>query len=137
MLRRWRAEIIAFFVAVALGLVIGRVLHVGGWGVSDEQRAREAAVAYLHAFGDGDAEAVCAHVSPLSQKLTGAESCVAGARAGIRALAPADRAALRNANVSSVEVRGGERASVQFTPELNGETEMQLVKVGDRWLVGT
>jgi hypothetical protein len=136
MLRRWRAEIIAFVLAVAIGLVIGRVFGVGGWGISDEDRVRDVATAYLHAFADGDAQAVCARVSPLSQQLTGAESCEAGARASMRQLPATERAALRAAEVTSVEVRGGTRATVRFVPKLNGRDDMELVKVDGRWTIG-
>ena len=134
MLRRWRAEILVGAAGIAIGVVLGIVLGVGR--TSEQDRVRDAAAAYLHAFADGDPAAVCDHISPLSQKLSGAESCEAGARASIRQLKPADRDALHDAKVTVTSIAGDRRATVRFTPKLNGRGDMQLVKVDGRWLVG-
>jgi hypothetical protein len=136
MLRRWRAEIIAFAVAIAPGLVIGRAFGVGGWGVSEEQRVRDAAVGYLHAYAEGDALGVCQRVSPRGrlQLEYGVISCEDGAQRALARLPREQRARLRGAEVTAVSV-SGRRATARFTPALGDVSDMRLIKLEDRWLV--
>src|SRR3954451_21443408 len=104
MLRRWRTELIALVVSIAVGVGVGLALGLGR--TSEPDRVRDAATAYLHAFADGDPAAVCEHVSPLSQKLTGAQSCEEGARASIRQVPERERDALHDAKVTAVTIAG-------------------------------
>ena len=133
MLRRWRTELIALAVSIAVGVGVGLALGLGR--TSEPDRVRDAATSYLHAFADGDPAAVCEHVSPASQKLTGAQSCEEGARTSIRQISERDREALHGVKVTAVTING-ERATVRFTPKLSGRDDMQLVKADGRWLVG-
>jgi hypothetical protein len=136
MLRRWRVEIIAGLIAVAVGLGIAIVLGLGRFGESESDRVREAALGYLHAFADGDPEELCEHISPSRfQGALPSQDCESTARTAIDAVPADSREALHDASVTVVSV-GDDRAAVRFEPALAGQSEMTLVKVDDDWVVG-
>jgi hypothetical protein len=138
MLKRWRAEIIALVVAVGIGVGIGLVLHVGRSSESDKVSA--AATSYLNAFANDDPKGLCADLSPAVQarmkaaQVFGAGSCEDSARTSILGTPARERAALKNATITVVSV-SGDKASVRFSPKLKGSDQMQLVKIGESWLV--
>jgi hypothetical protein len=138
MLKRWRVEIFALVVAIAIGVGLGLILGVGRSSESD--KVSDAAASYLQAFANNDPKGLCADLSPTVQarmkaaQVFGAGSCEDTARTSIVGTPAKERAALKNAKVTVVSV-DGDKASVRFSPELKGNSVMQLVKVGDNWLV--
>src|SRR4051812_37599567 len=138
MLRRWRTELIALVVGIAIGVGAGVLLGLGPFDrtPSEPDRARDAATAYLQAFADDDPGALCAHISPLGRARLqfNARSCEQSAQTAITQLPQAQRDALRDAKVTAVAI-SGTRGTAHFTPKLSGRNDMQLVKVGEQWLV--
>src|SRR4051794_19500826 len=134
MLKRWRAELIALVVSVAVGAGIALALGVGR--DAEPGRVQDAATGYLKAFADDDPAALCAHISPVSRARLqfGAQSCEAAAGTSIKQLPANQRDALRDPQVTVVSVNGT-KATVRFAPKLAGRGDMQLVRIGDAWLV--
>src|SRR5262245_46086138 len=138
MLKRWRVEIIALAVAIAIGVGLGLVLGVGR--TSDSEKVSNAAISYLQAFANNDSKTLCADLSPEIQKrmkaaqVFGGASCEDTARTSIAAVPAKERAALEEPQITVVNI-DGDKAAVRFSPKLKGSSEMQLLKVGDNWLV--
>jgi hypothetical protein len=138
MLKRWRVELLALVVAIAIGVGLGVILGVGG--SSESEKVSDAATGYLQAFANDDPKGLCAELSPTVQarmkaaQVFGAGSCEDTARTSILGTPAKERAALKDAKITAVSI-DGDRASVQFSPKLKGSSRMQLVKVGDTWLV--
>lgn len=134
MLRRWRTELIAFAVALALGVGVAVVFGVGR--TSEEDRVRDAAARYLDAFATGDPVAVCGAISPVArvQLEFSSTDCASSAKTAILKVPAKERTALRDPSITVESVKGSE-ASVKFSPELNGSGDMHLVKRNDTWFV--
>ena len=136
MLKRWRTELIALVVGVAIGVGIGVIAGVGPFGTSESDRASDGAAAYLKAFADNDASELCASISPLARtrlQFSG-QSCLQSAATALNKLPQAQRAALADAKITGVSLNGT-RGTAHFEPTLSGRDAMDLVKVGDQWLV--
>ena len=134
MLRRWRAELIAFAVAIALGVGVALVLGVGR--TSEQDKVKDAASAYLAAFADNDPVALCSAISPVArvQLEFSSTDCATSARTAIAKVPAKDRAALRDPSITVASVSDAE-ARVQFSPKLSGTGDMHLVKRNDTWFV--
>jgi hypothetical protein len=138
MLRRLPKELLFLPVGLAIGVLAGYLLNVNGWRDSESDHVREAATAYLQAFADDDPAAVCANISPLArtQLQLNAKTCEDSAKSSIAQLPAAQRAALKNPQITVVSV-ANDRAAVKFTPKLGQRGEMQLIKLRDQWLVNS
>src|SRR6201991_3693334 len=140
MLKRWRVEIFALVVAIAIGVGLGLILGVGR--ASESDKVTDAATSYLQAFANNDPAGLCAELSPTvlarmkAGQVFGGGSCEETARKSIGQVPANQRAALKAPKITAVSI-DGDKASVSFAPKLNGSNEMQLVKVGDNWLVNT
>jgi len=136
MLRRLPKELLFLPVGIAIGVLAGYLLNVNGWRDSEQDHVKEAATAYLQAFADNDAAALCATISPLGRATlqTGARSCEDSAHSAIAQVPKAQREALKAPQVTVVSVNG-RRAAVKMTPKLGGRGDMQLIKLADQWLV--
>ena len=134
MLRRWRTEIVAFAVAIALGVGVALVFGVGR--ASEEGRVRDVATFYLDAFAEGSPEGVCSAVSPLARASYAFSStdCESSAKTAIAKVPHKQRVALHKAKITVVSVNDAE-AEVQFSPKLSGTGDMHLVKRNDTWFV--
>ena|ERR1700754_551408 len=138
MLKRWRVEIFALVVAIAIGVGLGLILGVGR--ASESDKVSDAATSYLQAFANNDPTSLCADLSPTIQarmkagQVFGGSSCEETARTSIGQIPANQRAALKNPKITAVSI-DGDTASVTFSPKLKDSSQMQLVKVGDNWLV--
>src|SRR4051794_10429017 len=138
MLRRLPKELLFLPVGLAIGVLAGYLLNVNGWRDSESDHVREAATAYLQAFANDDPAAVCANISPLgrTQLQFSSKSCEDSAKSSIAQLPKAQRAALKDPQVTVVSVANN-RAAVKFTPPLGKRGDMQLIKLRDQWLVNS
>lgn len=134
MLRRWRAEIIAFAVAIGLGVGVALIFGVGR--TSEEDKVREAATSYLAAFADNDPVALCSAISPVArvQLEFSSTDCATSAKTAIAKVPAKERAALRNPSITVKSV-GDAEAQVTFSPKLSGTGDMHLVKRDEAWFV--
>jgi len=134
MLRRWRAELIAFAVAIALGVGVALVFGIGR--TSEEDKVKDSAAAYLSAFADNDPVALCSVLSPAARVALEFQStdCATPAKTAIAKVPAKDRAALGDATVT-VESMTDRDATVNFSPKLDGRDDMHLIRRNDAWFV--
>lgn len=134
MLKRWRAEIIAFAVAIALGVGVAIVFGVGQTSESD--RVAGVAKAYLGSFAANDPVALCNVISPAARVALEFQStdCATPAKTAIQKVPAKDRAALGDASVT-VEKLTETDATVKFSPKLDGRDDMHLIKRNSAWFV--
>ena len=134
MLRRWRTELIAFAVAIALGVGVALVFGIGR--TSEEDKVHDAAAAYLAAFADSDPVALCGTISPVArvQLELSSSDCATTAKTAITKVPAKTRAAFRDPAIT-VQSVDAKNATVKFSPKLDGRDDMHLVKRGDTWFV--
>lgn len=134
MLKRWRAEIIAFAAAIAIGVAVALVFGIGR--TSERDKVYDAAEAYLAAFADNDPVALCSTISPVArvQLEFSSTDCATSARTAIARVPEKDRAALQQPKITIDSIDDAE-ARVTFSPKLNGTGDMRLVKRDEAWFV--
>lgn len=135
MRKLWRSAAV-LIVGVAVG--VGIALLVKSLRTSESDRVKETATVYLQAFATNNAAGLCSEISPAgrAQLQVNAISCEQAASATIARVPKADREALREPQVTVVSIDGN-RAAVRFSPKLGGRGDMQLIKLGDQWLVNS
>ncbi|MDA0180860.1 hypothetical protein OJ997_11195 [Solirubrobacter phytolaccae] len=134
MLKRWRTELIAFAVAIGLGVGVALVFGVGR--TSEEDKVQDVAATYLAAFADNDPVALCNAISPVArvQFEFASSDCATSAKTAILKVPEQERAALREPSITVESVNDAE-ARVQFSPKLSGSGDMHLIKRNDTWFV--
>ena len=134
MLRRWRTEILAFAVAIALGVGVALVFGIGR--TSEEDKVHDVAAAYLAAFAEDDPVALCNAISPVArvQFEFASTDCATSAKTAIQKVPAKERAALKSPSINVASVSDAQ-ARVQFSPKLSGTGDMHLIKRQDTWFV--
>jgi ketosteroid isomerase-like protein len=113
-----------------IAIVIAAGLALAGCQQSEQDRVRDAVTAYLHAYADGDAKAVCALLAPELREAF-KEGCEARIKKQSDALSEREREALHAQKVGSVSV-AGDTARVRIEGSKSVGT---LRKVDGRWLI--